>query len=735
MGDDFLSSLSDDASPEVKPRRSWKVLVVDDDSDVHKTTKLVLNNRRILGRPVELIHAETGLQALHILDNVPDIAVLLLDVVMETESAGLDIVEHIRDELKLTALRIILRTGQPGYAPEVDVISRYDINDYHTKSELSAVRLITSMTAAVRTYEQIQTIETSRSGLNSIVLGSADLFSKRSLKKFAEGVLEQINSLLEIQSKEGIVVLRRSSDEDGDGLDILAGTGRWQEGSRISLNEARSIPVLSAVQEAIERGETVTTEEHTALFIERPSGEQVVVCFENSEDIHHVQQQLLEVFSVNVATGFDSIDLFEKTNTLANNDPLTGFLSRNGLIGKLDSGKDKDRSVIVVDLDDFQSINDGLGVAIGNSVLQRIVGRLFAAFPTADIARLYGDTFAISIADAFDLDEVETRLNDIFSRPFEIEGNQVRLSATYGACAHEGTEDPEDTIQRALMAMKGQKQSSLRDLKVFDIAMRREARRRQEILAGLQNAVENDRLRLMYQPIINLQTDRAIGFEALLRWQADDGTIIPPDDFIPIAEASGLINQLGRWTFRTISRDLSLMQELLPDLYIAVNVSARQIEEGSALTGLMDELDTAQIAANCISVEVTESLAMAENAKPVLDSLNSVRNVGLGLSLDDFGTGHSSLGRLKDLPVNQLKIDGSFVQDMETNERRRAIVESVLHMAKSLDLDVVAEGIETEAQITILRELDCPKVQGFYFSKPLYLPDALDYLKQNLAGP
>lgn len=729
MSDDFLSTLTDEEESEKKPHRTWKVLVVDDDEDVHRTTRLVLSSRTILGRPIELLYAETGLQALHILDNVRDVSVLLLDVVMETESAGLDIVGRIRDELHLTSLRIILRTGQPGYAPEVDVISRYDINDYHTKSELSAVRLITSMTAAIRAYDQIETIESSRSGLNNIVLGSADLFSKRSLKKFAEGVLLQINSLLDIQSKEGIVVLRRNSNATGDGLDILAGTGEWQNGTRVTMEETKGYPVLSAVQDAISKKQTIVADHHTALFIERPGGEQVVVCFENGEEIHEVQRQLLEVFSVNVATGFDSIDLYEKTNSLANNDPLTGFLSRNGLVSKLRAADALGRSVVIVDLDDFQSINDGLGVQIGDSLLRKIIARLSTAFPTSDIARFYGDTFAFTLPASFDLDLAENRLNEIFSRPFEIDGSLLRLTATYGACSHTGTENPEDTVQRALLAMKGQKRSSLRELRMFDIEMRRDVQRRQEILAGLQSAVQTDRFQILYQPIIDLRTNRAIGFEALLRWLAEDGTVVSPEEFISIAETSGLLNQIGRWTFRIISRDLNALRNLVPDLYIAVNVSARQIEEGSALNGLVSELERAQIPAELISFEVTESLAMTENAKAVLESLNSVRNVGLGLSLDDFGTGHSSLGRLKDLPVNQLKIDRSFVADMETNPRRLAIVKSVINMAKSLELDVVAEGIETAEQVEILKDLDCPKVQGFYFAVPMSVSEALAYLR------
>ncbi|MEM7524054.1 MAG: bifunctional diguanylate cyclase/phosphodiesterase, partial [Pseudomonadota bacterium] len=384
---------------------------------------------------------------------------------------------------------------------------------------------------------------------------------------------------------------------------------------------------------------------------------------------------------------------------LAKYDPLTGALNRAGLIAALKAGaRGADRFVAVVDIVDFQAVNDGLGLQVGNDVLRAVHRRLTTAFPDLPVARLYGDIFAVATSAGAPrtADDLAQALCALFDAPFAVDGARVRLYPAFGAAALDAAVEPETLLQRAVMAKKSVKTGAPGRLALYDARLQDGVARRQAIAAGLQNALRRDELAVHYQPIVSLQSLRAVGFEALMRW-TQDGAPRSPAEFIPVAEASGLILDLGDWLIRSVIRDLRAFTADAPDVYAAINFSGRQIEEGGAMRTILDELKAADLPVGAASIEVTESLAMDDGAFPVAAHLRSLREAGLKLSLDDFGTGHSSLVRLKDIPVSQIKIDRSFITDMERNDRRRAIVRNVIALAVDLGLDVVAEGVENEA--------------------------------------
>ncbi|MEM6491099.1 MAG: EAL domain-containing protein, partial [Pseudomonadota bacterium] len=420
----------------------------------------------------------------------------------------------------------------------------------------------------------------------------------------------------------------------------------------------------------------------------------------------------------------------KKVEYLARHDPLTGALNRAGLVADIAQKPPRsDCYVVVIDIIDFQAINDGLGFQTGNDVLRAVHDRLKTLFPSCAVARLYGDIFAFAtpIKRTLTLDDVAEKLKRAFDAPFPVADNRVRLYPAFGAAAFEPGVDSETLLQRAVMAMKSVKDSVPGRLALYDAGLQERVARRQTIAAGLQGALQRRELSIRYQPIVSLETSSPVGFEALMRWTQADVSH-PPSEFIPVAEASGLILQLGDWLNRTVVRDLCVFTAVKPGVYAAINFSGRQIEEGSSMQSILSELEAVELPVDAASVEVTESLAMDESAFPIAAHLRTLRDAGLKLSLDDFGTGHSSLVRLKDIPVHQIKIDRSFVVDMENNERRRAIVRNVISMAADLGLDVVAEGVENKHQVEILGEFGCPKAQGFFFSKPLVFEDAKAFL-------
>ncbi|WP_425404289.1 two-component system response regulator [Hwanghaeella sp.] len=735
MNEDFLSTLGDETAEE--DVGNWRILVVDDDKDVHEATELVLKRRVIQGRKLELLHAYDAKEALEVLRRSQNVSVILLDVVMETPTAGLDIVERIRNEFEMTSVRIILRTGQPGYAPETDVIERYDINDYHTKSELTAARLVTSITAALRAFQQVETIEASKAGLAKIVSGSSDLLSNRSLREFAEGVLLQINRLLDVKSDEGIVVVRRRCDE-GE-LEVLAWAGKGVGGTdgngaaddaHVLIDSLEDGSLRDVVREALDAKETRSHGRYVGLFIGRADAADIVVALHLENPLQELDRHLLEVFTTNIATGFDNIDLFVQMQRMANRDALTGAFSRTGLLSHMRDNTGEYSFVVLIDIDDFQNVNDGLGIATGNSVLVELCDRLTNAFPGCLIARLYADVFAVVFGTETTppLADLAPKLDHVVETPIVVNGDSVALRGAYGASEVVEGLDPESVIQRALLATKQAKVTAASRIKRFDAEMETLAVRRREIASGLQQAIEKQQFEIHYQPIISMATMQPAGFEALIRWHSDDGPV-SPGEFIPIAETSGMIIPMGIWLIDQVAADIDVIRTQIPNAYVSINVSGRQIEEGRTLTQLRHVLGGHSWPAETISVEITESLAMEEESFPIADRLNAIRDMGMGLSIDDFGTGHSSLVRLKEMPVTQIKIDRSFVLGMESDNRRRAIVRKVIDLARELDLDLVAEGIETEDHVQLLQEFGCPKVQGYYFGRPMPLAEALDHLK------
>ncbi len=713
--DDDLLAFVDEVVPAPSVEKQvWRILIVDDEPDVHQATLLALKGVVVEGRFLEFVHAYSATEARACLEENTDIAVVLLDVVMESSDSGLHLVRFIRDELANHSIRIILRTGQPGYAPEIDTIRSYDINDYKSKSDLTRVRLFTCLTVAVRSYSQIHQLEINRRGLELIVAASTELSKPKGIRRFAEGVITQICALLGV-SEEGVVCV--ASEITNASPYVLAAAGLYSTWI--------GQPLASIPDERVRRELTATLSNRchlfgttTCLFFSVPGDQSLVVFVDVNHEISDTNRELLEVFCSNISVAFENTQLYQRISSLAFEDPLLNLPNRNSFLARIDQRSDARDTLALVDIDDFADINSILDQDFGDAVLRVVADRLRRSFsPSVVVARIGSDVFGILGAR----EEVNVeRIAEVFSSPFEMSEESFRLSATTGLMR---LTDPSlkgvELLKNAGVALKQAKTFNRGKAIFFEMSHATAARERMQMLSQLRTAFSAERLFLVYQPFINLASGRVVGAEALLRWRTEQGEFIPPDRFIPLAEQSGLMVAIGDWVTRSAFRFLKRLVDLGHDRFrMAINVSHVQFREPDFVEKLIAAMGDHKASPENVEIELTESVAI-DNIELIEQKLSAVRAAGVAIAIDDFGTGYSSLNILRQMNVDRLKIDRAFVSGKDGLNEDYSIAGMVLQLASQLGLESVAEGVETQEQCEKLLLLGCCDGQGYFFSKPL----------------
>lgn len=414
-------------------------------------------------------------------------------------------------------------------------------------------------------------------------------------------------------------------------------------------------------------------------------------------------------------------------------DQLTNLPNRSLFMEYLESALKRARrlndysfAVILLDFDRFKVINDSLGHRIGDELLRAASRRLSVCLRSSDtIARLGGDEFIILLEDVRDLDAAggfAHCIQEQFKLPFVIDDRELFISASSGVVfADDSYEHAEEILRDAEIAMYRAKALGKAQFIVFDPTLRTDALTNLELETDLRQAVERGEFCLHYQPIISLATGEVSGFEALLRWQHPTRKMVPPSDFIPFAEQNGLIEVIGEWVLREACRQMREWRDefsYLQDISVSVNLSGHQFSRFDLVEKIEQILRQTGLEPHSLKLEITES-AFIENAESSLIVLHRLRRLGVRLEIDDFGTGYSSLGYLQNFPINTVKIDRSFVDQVDSNSNTAEIVRMIVHLAHDLGLDTVAEGVETEGQYRQLYRLGCKHGQGFYFSRPL----------------
>ncbi|MBN8448978.1 EAL domain-containing protein [Accumulibacter sp.] len=685
------------------------VLIVDDDHVMR------LLEQETLGQfEFDVREAADGEEALQRLDEfVPDL--VLLDVDMPGID-GFEVCRHIRKRWDMTDMPLIMVTGMDDLE-SINEAYESGANDFISKP------------------------------INWPILGHRARYVLRSAQAARE--------LRDLEEKQAAIVQAMPDmifllDWQGTYLDYKAGYGSAPYvGTREVINRHVSevLPtevadlLLHAIERALQRGQL----------------QSVVYKLPMPDGIHHYEARVAPSGVDKVVVVVRDITLQKlnegKIRRLAYFDTLTGMPNRQNFLEHLDSELLRARrehhqvALLFLDLDDFKRVNDTLGHTAGDYLLHAVADRLkeklrgsdFIARPALDetgvhFARLGGDEFTVVLPDIDDAQVVKLiagRMQSLLSRPFQIGEQEVTVTASIGIASFpDDGDDAATLLKHADTAMYHAKAQGRNNWQIYDRTLTSDAVKRLALENDLRKGLQRDEFRLVYQPQVLAEGGAIIGVEALIRWHHPERGLVSPGDFIPVAEESGLIIPMGEWVIQTACRQVMAWQQRgVTTPRVAVNVSARQVRTSDFIGRVAAIIEETGIDANQLELELTESILMDTDPRRI-EGLARLRAQGVHFSIDDFGTGYSSLSYVKRFPISMLKIDQSFVRGLPGNANDVGIITAIIAMAHSLDLEVIAEGVENRAQADYLQQAKCGKLQGYLFSRPLPPDEAECLLRQ-----
>jgi len=738
----FLDDSADDYHPESPPSDSWKIAIIDDEASVHEATRLALKEVTLYGKRLEFLSAYSAKEGLDLIKKHPDMAVILLDVVMESDNSGLELVDQIRNVLKNLNIQIVLRTGQPGYAPEEEVIIRYDINAYKTKNELTRTKLFTVVATAIRSYQHLSIIEKSRQGLKAIIDATSSMLKQRTIYKFSSGVLKQIDALYKISSENLFCVFQQptqgpSAFQVGDnGLYLVAASENYRHwlGKDLRKIKKPAAAITLALNCLFEKSHLFKGS-NAGLFLETPSGWEGAIVIENAASLKDSDQELLTIFCTNIALGLENAKFFTHLNQAAFYDELTGLRNRIGLIEEAEAivnNRKGRHSVFIIDIDYFHQIVATLGFNFGNLILKNLAEILVQLFGNnAVVSRIHADVFAIFVTN---YKRTASEVAIKCARPMVIENQRIRLGLTVGMSESNSRRvaaeqiDVATLLRQAEMALNVAKEKKRGSGEVFQSNYEDESRKSMTLLNDLRIGIEQNELFLVLQPKIDIVKNLICGFEALVRWQHPKKGLIPPNAFISAVEKSGMNYDLDLYIARMLCGILKKNDFF--GIPISFNISSNSLNHENFIYDLISIFDDNQIPREIVEVEVTEN-ALIHSHKAIA-RLNKLRKSGFNICLDDFGAGFSSLSYLLRLPLDVIKIDRAFVSEIGSNPPSVTLLSGMLNILKNLRKKTVIEGVETEEQLRLLTSLGVKIVQGYVFYKPLSVHEAHELLiKEN----
>ncbi len=718
-------------SPGLGGAKRYKVLSVDDDIEFQQSLRYALQDFRYREHRIEFIAVQSAHEAACLLNRDKEIAVMLLDVVMETDDAGLRLVKSVRELLGNAEIRIVLVTGQPGMAPLRETLSQLDINDYWLKTDLSLERLHAVVANALRTWDQLTTLDQARRGLQLIVEASNVMAYSRSLEDFSVRVIQEVTRLLGLPP-EGVVCTQTHDTASAAMARIVGGSGAFATLVGRPLDELEDERIRHILLHCLQEQRVVRDRLGQALYFSSvPAGPSAAAYVETTRALDPVEVDLLSVLSSNISSGLSNVALVSKLDTMAYQDQLLGIPNGNALVRIMDNvikaANVEAHSLLLLDVDQFSESCQALGLQQGELLLRRVSQRLAQIFqPPTVVARLHNDVFAVFGLKYLLVQDFIARLENCApEEPGHVSfislcSSRVDLDCFSGSGA--------EALSMALVLLKQAKSRGLNQMAVYVPGMEAACRQRFGMAFALHQALRSDQIIIELQPQIDLGTGRVFAAEALVRWRREDGTRVSPLEFIPIAEANGDIVMLGAIVLRKACRAVRTIAAAgWPDFRIAVNVSALQLAKEGLVEDFLEVLREEAVAPWQIELEITESTAMEgdDTTKRLLDRCQAE---GFSLAIDDFGTGYSSLARLRSLPTALLKVDQSFMREIGQRATQETIVDMIIKLGARLGMNVLAEGVETSEQVTWLKQQGCHAAQGYWYAKPMPLDDLLVFL-------
>ncbi|PWI33824.1 diguanylate phosphodiesterase [Vibrio albus] len=719
--------------------RSGKILSVDDDPSYQQSILYSLRDFMINGQPVELLTASSATEAACVLTQHDDIALILLDVVMEKDDAGLRLVETIRNIQGNALIRIILLTGQPGVAPRKEVMHKYDINEYWNKSEIDYDTLRSVVAANLRSWQSMYELEQARIGLQMVVDASRHLARKYDTESFIQVVIKEIGHIIGGGDDLILCVTQikpTRSEQQCKDVRVVAATGIDDVVLGNALPKKLQDKFGTLCRQAISEHSHQFEQNRSVLYfaVDCEDTHYYLVMAEAKRDLSDYHIHLLQVFSENISSGFMQIALVNQLSRLAYQDSELQINNRNWLLRELDAMNDLDMQeseLLVLEIDHF----DSHVLSFDEIFLLQTVAAIYenicqVCSPHIAVARISVDGFAVLLHKRHS--QTDTALMNLTNQANELQECTIRHTLTIVRTDLALMKNlPALQILHLTKSMLYYARQQGKAYFTYHPKYREQLLHDYQTLGDLREAIDNHEFYLALQPKIDMRDGHPIGFEALLRWKKQ-GKIIPPGEFIPLAEQTGLITKLDPIVVQLAIEAIHELDQAGFRLPISFNATVKDLANPKYIHLILDAIKDGLVRSELVDIEITETQAMEsyEQINPILERLHKA---GVHISIDDFGTGYSSLSHISQLAADTIKIDIAFVAHLDTDTASQQVVELVMSLASQFGFDVVAEGVETDIQRDELLKRGCYFAQGYLYAKPMPVDELVLWLRQHYA--
>lgn len=720
----------------IKSTNIWKILTVEDDLDYQNSLVASLEQLDLpVNTELEVLTASSAFEALSYLNANNDIGLVLLDVVMEADDTGLQLVNVIREDINNSAIRIVLLTGQPGFAPLKEVMTRYDIDEYWNKVDISIEKLQSVITSNFRTYHYIIELAEAKRGLSLVVDAARRINNQYEIDSFTNTVLEEIGRIIGVM--DGGLFCMSTNDAFLEQADVVCATGCYEHLRGLNCSHEQLEPLRDTLNKASKAKTHIIQPQQSTLFFntDKIDSKQYVLLVNSKASISNSDINLLRVFCENISSGFNSIALLNKVTELAFKHIDLDIPNLNWMqqeLEKMSQEEWKQTRLLMIEIHNFDEMKFSFGYEFVRNAFILAHKHLRNIFPTGTRIALTGHKhFCLLINKNF---KISDQLIQTLTR------NKIRLESVdhfvpATMLNMELREVKRETSHHIFSTGEALLKQAILNNQHYVIHTQDktdELDYRYQLLQELREAINKKSISIALQPKVCLQTNDITGFEALARWQRKDGSFVPPDLFISVAEASGLILELDCMIVEKSISAISVLAKNGYNIPIAFNASAFDLVHSIYLDCVLKNLEVYGVSPSLVEIEITETEAMT-NYDLIRKSLSKFVDAGIKISIDDFGTGYSSLSRISQLIADCIKIDRCFVSELENNQSSQHLVKMILELAKKFNFNVVSEGIETEQQKNWLKEAGCSVGQGYLFAKPMPIEATLEWLNKRKA--